>query len=152
MATYEEKKYDFSGAAITNLAADNVTTGSIPDARFASGNITQHVDLTALNASNLTSGTIPNGRYGTPSISASNITGLSGGQTTSFSAVGAYLWAIPQSGNYTSNQTTSGGVTAAGGHTTNYIVGSTASGTWRCMGSHGRTSSPRRLTLWHRTA
>ena len=91
MATYEEKKYDFSGAAITNLAADNVTTGSIPDARFASG-------------------------------------------------------------NYTSNQTTSGGVTAAGGHTTNYIVGSTASGTWRCMGSHGRTSSPRRLTLWHRTA
>ena len=99
MATYEEKKYDFSGAAITNLAADNVTTGTIPNARFAAGNITQHVDLTALNASNLTSGTIPNGRYGTPSISASNITGLSGGQTTSFSAVGAYLWAIPQSGN-----------------------------------------------------
>lgn len=89
MATYEEKKYNFTGAAITALAADNVTTGSIADARFAAGNITQHVDLTALNASNLTSGTVANGRYGTPTIAADNITGLSGGEATSFSAVGA---------------------------------------------------------------
>ena len=33
-------------------------------------------DLTNLDASNLTSGTIPNARYGTPTFSAANLTGV----------------------------------------------------------------------------
>ena len=90
MATYEEKKYNFTGAAITALAADNVTTGSIADARFAAGNITQHVDLTALNASNLTSGTIPNARYGTPTFSGTNITSVGLGVASSIGVVNSY--------------------------------------------------------------
>lgn len=69
MSTYEANRYAFPATAIT--------AGTFDNARLSSGSVTQHVDLTALSASNLTSGTIPDARYGTPTFSGANITNLS---------------------------------------------------------------------------
>ncbi len=68
MSTYEANRYAFPATAIT--------AGTFANARLSSGSVTQHVDLTALSASNLTSGTIPNARYGTPTFSAANLTSV----------------------------------------------------------------------------
>jgi len=68
MSTYEANRYAFPATAIT--------AGTFDNARLSSGSVTQHVDLTALSASNLTSGTIPNARYGTPTFSAANLTSV----------------------------------------------------------------------------
>lgn len=68
MSTYEANRYAFPATAIT--------AGTFDNARLSSGSVTQHVDLTALSASNLTSGTIPNARYGTPTFSGANLTSI----------------------------------------------------------------------------
>ena len=68
------------------LNASNLSSGTIPDARFpatlpavSGANLTNlPVDLTNLNASNLTSGTIPDARFPSvlPAISGANLTNL----------------------------------------------------------------------------
>ena len=61
---------------IPDLPTSKITSGTFADARLSSSSITQHVDLTSLSADNLTSGTIPNARYGTPTFNGSNLTSL----------------------------------------------------------------------------
>ncbi len=82
-------------ARIADLAASKITTGTFNDARLAASNITQHVDLSNLNASNLTSGTIPNARYGTPTFDGTNVTNTgaavsSGTWSASLSSAGGH--------------------------------------------------------------
>jgi hypothetical protein len=68
-----------SGAGLTTLNASNVSSGTLPDARFpatlpaASGE-----NLTGLNASNVSSGTLPDARFPAtlPAASGENLTGL----------------------------------------------------------------------------
>jgi hypothetical protein len=62
------------------LSASKITSGTFADARLASSNVTQHVDLTALSASNLTSGTVPSARL---SLSASDVPDLATSKITS---------------------------------------------------------------------
>jgi hypothetical protein len=69
-----------SGSNLTNLNASNLSSGTVPDARFpatlpsASG-----ANLTTLNASNLSTGTVPSARLG--SGTASSSTFLKGDQS-----------------------------------------------------------------------
>jgi hypothetical protein len=71
--------FDGSGAALTSLNASNVSSGTLPDARFpatlpaASGE-----NLTGLNASNLASGTLPDARFPAtlPALNGSALTDL----------------------------------------------------------------------------
>lgn len=68
-----------SGAGLTNLNAGNLSTGTIPDARFPSVlPAISGLNLTNLNAGNLASGTIPDARFPSvlPAISALNLTNL----------------------------------------------------------------------------
>ena len=67
------------GASITALNATQLTSGTIPDARFpATLPATSGVNLTALNATQLTSGTVPNAQFPAtlPAISGVNLTAL----------------------------------------------------------------------------
>tara|TARA_R100001460_G_C3537004_1_gene174100 strand:- start:481 stop:1164 length:684 start_codon:yes stop_codon:yes gene_type:complete len=86
MSTYESNRYSFPASAIT--------AGTFDNARLSSGSVTQHVDLSNLNADNLTSGTVPNARFGTPTFSAANLTSIpssaptQGSWTPSFSQGG----------------------------------------------------------------
>ena len=74
-----------SGASLTNLNADNLSSGTIPDARFpatlpaADGSAL--TNLTNLNASNLASGTIPDARFPAtlPAVDGSALTNLVAG-------------------------------------------------------------------------
>jgi len=73
------------GANITGLSAANLSTGTIPDARFpATLPATSGVNLTALNATQLTSGTIPDARFPAtlPAASGENLTSLNATQLT----------------------------------------------------------------------
>jgi hypothetical protein len=68
-----------SGASLTALNATNLSSGTIPDARFpATLPAASGVNLTALNASNLASGTIPDARFPAtlPAASGVNLTNL----------------------------------------------------------------------------
>ena len=51
-------------------------------------------DLSNLNASNLTSGTIPNARYGTPTFNGSNLTNMSVSSTTGSFTLGHSLVSV----------------------------------------------------------
>ena len=76
---------DGSGASLTNLNADNLSSGTIPDARFpatlpaADGSAL--TNLTNLNASQLSSGTIPDARFPAvlPAVDGSALTNLVAG-------------------------------------------------------------------------
>ena len=72
---------------LTSLSATNLTSGTIPDARFpatlpaiSGANLTNlpAADLSSLNASNLSSGTIPDARFPAtlPAASAANLTAI----------------------------------------------------------------------------
>ncbi len=68
-----------SGANLTALNATQLTSGTVPDARFpATLPAVSGTNLTALNASNLGSGTIPDARFPItlPAISGTNLTAL----------------------------------------------------------------------------
>jgi hypothetical protein len=68
-----------SGASLTALNATQLTSGTVPDARFpATLPAVSGLNLTALNASNLGSGTIPDARFPItlPAISGTNLTAL----------------------------------------------------------------------------
>ena len=68
MSTYEQNRYNFSGANVTGIPTSAITSGTFADARLSSSSVTQHVDLSNLNASNLTSGTVPNARISSGSV------------------------------------------------------------------------------------
>ena len=66
-------------ADLTNLNATNLTSGTVPDARFpATLPIASGSALTNLNATNLGSGTVPDARFPAtlPAISGANLTNL----------------------------------------------------------------------------
>jgi plastocyanin len=78
----------FSGAGtlITALNATELTSGTVPDARFpATLPAVSGVNLTALNATQLTSGTVPNARFPAtlPASSGVNLTALNATELTS---------------------------------------------------------------------
>ena len=78
----------FSGAGtlVTALNATELTSGTVPDARFpATLPATSGVNLTALNATQLTSGTVPDARFPAtlPAASGANLTALNATQLTS---------------------------------------------------------------------
>jgi hypothetical protein len=78
----------FSGAGtlITALNATELTSGTVPDARFpATLPASSGVNLTALNATELTSGTVPDARFPAtlPASSGVNLTSLNATQLTS---------------------------------------------------------------------
>lgn len=55
--------FNGNGSGLTNLNADNIASGTLPDARFpATLPAASGANLTALNASNLASGTVPAAR------------------------------------------------------------------------------------------
>ena len=67
------------GSAITALNATQLTSGTVPDARFpATLPAASGVNLTALNATQLTSGTVPDARFPAtlPAASGENLTAL----------------------------------------------------------------------------
>jgi plastocyanin len=75
-----------AGALITALNATELTSGTIPDARFpATLPAASGVNLTAFNATELTSGTVPDARFPAtlPAVSGANLTALNATQLTS---------------------------------------------------------------------
>jgi len=72
-----------NGAALTALNATQLTSGTVPDARFPSTLPALNGSaLTALNASNLASGTVPDARFPSvlPAISGAALTGITESQ------------------------------------------------------------------------
>jgi hypothetical protein len=68
-----------NGSSLTDLNADNLATGTVPDGRFpATLPAASGVNLTALNATNLGSGTVPDARFPAtlPAASGANLTAL----------------------------------------------------------------------------
>lgn len=68
-----------NGSGLTDLNASNLSTGTVPDARFpATLPAVSGANLTALNASNLGSGTVPDARFPAtlPAASGANLTAL----------------------------------------------------------------------------
>ena len=68
-----------NGSNLTNLNADNLASGTVPDARFpATLPAADGSALTALNATQLTSGTVPDARFPAtlPAVSGANLTNL----------------------------------------------------------------------------
>ena len=78
-----------SGVNLTALNATQLTSGTIPDARFTTLPAVSGVNLTALNATNLGSGTVPTARLGTGTASGSTI--LYGDNTWAAAAGGGKL-------------------------------------------------------------
>jgi plastocyanin len=75
-----------NGSLITALDATQLTSGTVPDARFPATLPTcSGVNLTALNATQLTSGTVPDARFPAtlPTASGANLTELNATQLTS---------------------------------------------------------------------
>jgi hypothetical protein len=74
------------GSLITALNATELTSGTVPNARFpATLPAASGVNLTALNATQLTSGTVPDARFPAtlPAASGTNLTALNATQLTS---------------------------------------------------------------------
>ena len=72
-------------STIENLNASNLTSGTVPDARFpATLPAASGANLTALNATNLASGTVPDARFPAtlPAASGANLTALAAAQLT----------------------------------------------------------------------
>ena len=68
-----------SGVNLTALNATQLTSGTVPDARFTTLPAVSGVNLTSLNATNLGSGTVPTARLGSGTASSSTV--LYGDQT-----------------------------------------------------------------------
>jgi hypothetical protein len=75
-----------NGSNLTNLNADNLASGTVPDARFpATLPAVNGSALTNLNANNLASGTLPDARFPAtlPALNGSALTALNATQLTS---------------------------------------------------------------------
>ena len=75
-----------SGSSLTSLNASNVSSGTLPDARFpATLPAVSGANLTNLDASDLASGTIPDARFPAtlPTVSGANLTNLNASQLSS---------------------------------------------------------------------
>ena len=75
-----------NGSGLTALNATQLTSGTVPDARFpATLPAASGANLTALNATQLTSGTIPDARFPAtlPAVSGANLTGVAAGKFVS---------------------------------------------------------------------
>ena len=84
-----------SGGVINVKSGGNITIDSgatITNNGTASG---FSADLTNLNATNLTSGTVPNARYGTPTFSGANLTNLNATALTSGTIPAARISSLP---------------------------------------------------------
>lgn len=116
-SAWEEIAYAAS-AALSNLNANNLTSGTIPDARFPiTLPVSNGSNLTNLNASNLGSGTIPDARFPSvlPAVSGANLTGIT-------AAAGSLTGSTLASGVTASSLTSVGtlsGLTMSGAGTAN---------------------------------
>ena len=90
-----------NGSNLTNLNASNLSSGTVPDARFpATLPAASGVNLTALNASNLGSGTVPTARLASGSATSSTFLrgdqtwATAGGAPAALGDIGTVMWAI----------------------------------------------------------
>lgn len=77
--------WEATAADLSNLNASNLTSGTVPNARFpATLPAASGTNLTNLNASNLSSGTIPDARFPAvlPAVSAVNLTNIPAGSAS----------------------------------------------------------------------
>ena len=121
----------------------------------------------ALNATNLTSGTIPDARFPStlPAVDGSSLTGIDTSPPTTAGAVGTYAFLWHSTGSYApsfgttasgsslypSSVSTTNGLNSA--NTGYCCVGQTTpsqSGTWRCMGARSQTVYTYFVSLWIR--
>src|SRR5210317_216339 len=89
-----------NGSNLTNLNADNLASGTVPDARFpATLPAADGSNLTALNATQLTSGTVPDARFPAtlPAISGANLTNLNATNVASGTLSSDRLPTVPTS-------------------------------------------------------
>ena len=99
-----------SGVNLTALNATQLTSGTVPDARFpATLPAASGVNLTALNATNLGSGTVPTARLGTGTASSSTV--LYGDQTYKAEPGGGKIGQVVSSTRVTRYQSNSTGYT-----------------------------------------
>src|SRR6056300_818905 len=89
-----------NGSNLTNLNADNLASGTVPDARFpATLPAADGSNLTALNATQLTSGTVPDARFPAtlPAVSGANLTNLDATNVASGTLSSDRLPTVPRS-------------------------------------------------------
>lgn len=138
-----------AGATVTSGANLDATklSGNLPAINGAS--------VTAINGTQITSGTIPNARYGSPTFNGSNITSLPSPSSIIYAAgaVGSFAFGRYSDGGSALNPGSSYGT--SGGNRPCYSdsagsAGSAISGTWRIMGSSNgaayRASSMHRIS------
>lgn len=115
-----------SGANLTSLNASNLSSGTVPDARFpATLPAASGANLTSLNANNISSGTLAIARGGTNSTSTPTAGGAAYGTGSAF----AFTSAGTSGQVLTSNGTSAPTWADAGGGAWEYISSVTASGT-----------------------
>jgi plastocyanin len=137
------------GTLITALNATELTSGTVPNARFpATLPATSGVNLTALNATQLTSGTIPDARFPAtlPATSGANLTALpatlpaaSGVNLTALNAAELTSGTVPI-GRIGASGTPSGSTYLRGDNTWATVTGGTASDSFATIAVAGQSS------------
>jgi len=112
-----------NGSNLTNLNADNLASGTVPDARFpATLPAADGSNLTALNATQLTSGTVPDARFPAtlPALNGSALTDLNASNVASGTLSSDRLPTVP---------TTKGGTGLTSIGTANQVLAVNGAGT-----------------------
>src|SRR6056300_1456472 len=112
-----------NGSNLTNLNADNLASGTVPDARFpATLPALNGSALTALNATQLTSGTVPDARFPAtlPALNGSALTALNASNVASGTLSSDRLPTVP---------TTKGGTGLTAIGTANQVLAVNSGGT-----------------------